>query len=101
MMCNWLLILKFFQWSNNLVPEELRCQETFRGDADGSNLASLVTERRLKESLYFEIIALYDRGKLWEKSIEVCEELQEQYEKHTFEYEKLSNLLVMSDEAPP
>ena len=67
------------------------------------------THDQLKKKLYGEIIQLFDEGdvsivdcftkndfnffKAWEKAIEVCKELQIQYEQ-SFEYDNLSSLLV-------
>lgn len=52
------------------------------------------TERQLKEVLYYEIVELFDKGKLWEKGITLCKELAEQYEKETFDYIQLGELLT-------
>ncbi|XP_071827704.1 dedicator of cytokinesis protein 1-like isoform X3 [Apostichopus japonicus] len=52
------------------------------------------TERQLKEVLYYEIVELFDKGKLWEKGIILCKELAEQYEKETFDYIQLGELLT-------
>jgi len=52
-----------------------------------------MTEGALKESLYGRIIDLYDQGKLWEKSLEICSELRSRYEAEV-NYAKLEKLMV-------
>ncbi|XP_022091656.1 dedicator of cytokinesis protein 1-like isoform X3 [Acanthaster planci] len=51
------------------------------------------TERQLKELLYYDIVDFFDKGKMWEKGILLCKELQNQYEKELFDYIQLSELL--------
>ncbi|XP_033633193.1 dedicator of cytokinesis protein 1-like isoform X1 [Asterias rubens] len=51
------------------------------------------TERQLKELLYYDIIDFFDKGKMWEKGILMCKELQIQYEKELFDYIQLGELL--------
>ncbi|CAH1170856.1 unnamed protein product [Phaedon cochleariae] len=50
------------------------------------------THRQLKEVLYYAIIENYSKGKMWECAIKKCQELAEQYEQATFDYERLSDL---------
>ena len=50
------------------------------------------THRELKEQLYKDIIELFDKGKMWEKAIEICEELCLQYKTETFDYGQLSEI---------
>ena len=47
-------------------------------------------ELELKEQLYKEIIDLFDKGKMWEKALQICEELSSQYKNELFDYGKLS-----------
>jgi len=47
-----------------------------------------------KEDLYNRIINCYDKGKAWEKSIELCKELAEQYETMTLDFLSLKNILL-------
>ncbi|XP_062566377.1 dedicator of cytokinesis protein 1-like isoform X2 [Saccostrea cucullata] len=51
------------------------------------------THRELKESLYYDIISFYDKGKMWEKGIELTKELVHLYEEELFDYERLSVIL--------
>ncbi|XP_065221520.1 dedicator of cytokinesis protein 2 isoform X3 [Planococcus citri] len=51
------------------------------------------THRQLKEALYQEMIAFFDKGKMWECAVCICKELVRQYEEETFDYDKLSALL--------
>ncbi|XP_056641342.1 dedicator of cytokinesis protein 1 isoform X3 [Diorhabda sublineata] len=48
--------------------------------------------RQLKEELYYGIIENYSKGKMWECAIKKCQELAEQYEEETFDYDRLSDL---------
>lgn len=48
------------------------------------------THRQLKESLYYEIIEHFNRGKQYECAIDMCKELAQQYENETYDYHKLS-----------
>ncbi|XP_066992689.2 dedicator of cytokinesis protein 3 [Anabrus simplex] len=50
-------------------------------------------EWQRKEQLYLQIIHYFDRGKCWEKGIPLCKELAELYERHLFDYSKLSDIL--------
>lgn len=63
------------------------------------------TESQLKERLYLSIIEYFDRGKCWEEGIPLIKELTEQYEKTSFDYAKLSSILVSvcpsEDAIPP
>ncbi|KAH9453439.1 hypothetical protein Pst134EA_024315 [Puccinia striiformis f. sp. tritici] len=47
-----------------------------------------------KETLYFRILDFLSKGKAWESGIQICKELQEQYEHVTFDYERLSEVLA-------
>jgi len=47
-----------------------------------------------KELLYFQAIDFFERGKGWEKAIDLMEELRLQYQEVFFDYEKLSNILA-------
>ncbi|CAF0752403.1 unnamed protein product [Rotaria sp. Silwood1] len=55
--------------------------------------STVKTHDQLKKKLYRDIIQLFDEGDAWEKAIEVCKELQIQYEQ-SFEYDNLSSLLL-------
>lgn len=52
------------------------------------------TQRQMKMSLYSQIIDYCDRGQAWEMAIQFCKELADQYERETFEYQKLTDLLT-------
>ncbi|WAR56682.1 hypothetical protein PtB15_7B532 [Puccinia triticina] len=47
-----------------------------------------------KETLYFRILEFLSKGKAWESGIQICKELQEQYEHVSFDYERLSEVLA-------
>jgi len=47
-----------------------------------------------KEALYLSILDLLSKGRAWETAIGLCKELQQQYELHTFSYQRLSELLT-------
>ncbi|XP_056005673.1 dedicator of cytokinesis protein 1-like isoform X3 [Ostrea edulis] len=51
------------------------------------------THRELKENLYYDIISFFDKGKMWEKGIELTKELVHLYEEELFDYERLSVIL--------
>uniref|UniRef100_A0A8C8SEJ3 Dedicator of cytokinesis 5 n=1 Tax=Pelusios castaneus TaxID=367368 RepID=A0A8C8SEJ3_9SAUR len=51
------------------------------------------SQQELKEKLYQEIICFFDKGKMWEKAIQLSKELADTYENKVFDYEGLSNLL--------
>lgn len=74
----------FFQWTDDTVRPSLLPQ----------SYGACTTERTLKEKLYYEILALFDKGQLWERAIQICQELQKDYEENTFDYLKLGGLLV-------
>lgn len=51
------------------------------------------THRELKETLYFEIMEYFDKGKQWECAIDMCKVLARQYEEEIYDYIKLAELL--------
>lgn len=55
---------------------------------------SQTTNRELKEPLYYDIINLFEQGKIWEEGIKLCKELALQYEQETFQYTELAKILV-------
>ncbi|KAM8705044.1 hypothetical protein ACLKA7_009497 [Drosophila subpalustris] len=48
-----------------------------------------------KERLYHEILKYFDKGKCWEKGIPLCKELAQLYETRRFDYNKLSDILIL------
>ncbi|MBW0469397.1 hypothetical protein O181_009112 [Austropuccinia psidii MF-1] len=47
-----------------------------------------------KETLYYRILDYFSNGQAWESGIQICKELQEQYENVSFAYQKLSEVLA-------
>ena len=56
------------------------------------NNRKCTNHRKLKEQLYKDIIDLFEKGKMWEKALEICKELSAQYELQTFDYSEMSKL---------
>ncbi|CAF4936042.1 unnamed protein product, partial [Rotaria magnacalcarata] len=79
-----MLHAKLLDWDPDKVLEEVHMKYT-------QTHQSVKTHDQLKKKLYRDIIQLFDDGDAWEKSIEVCKELQIQYEQ-SFEYVNLSAL---------
>ncbi|XP_073817677.1 dedicator of cytokinesis spg [Musca autumnalis] len=52
-------------------------------------------EWQRKEQLYHEILKYFDKGKCWEKGIPLCKELALLYETKRFDYNKLSEILIL------
>ena len=52
------------------------------------------SEFKRKEGLYNRIIDCFERGKAWEKGVELCKELAEQYESVTLDFLSLKNILL-------
>lgn len=52
------------------------------------------THRQLKMQIYTQIIEYCDKGQAWEMAIQFCKELADQYERETFEFQKLSDILT-------
>ncbi|KAG7491049.1 hypothetical protein JOB18_047986 [Solea senegalensis] len=52
------------------------------------------TQQELKERLFQEIICYLDKGKMWEKAIELCKQLAKMHESHMFDFMELSQLLI-------
>lgn len=67
-------------WSDNVLAE----QGEFPAES----------QRQRKEKLYLIAIDYFDKGKNWEKSIELIKELSHQFENVTFNYSRLAVLLV-------
>ncbi|CAF1392432.1 unnamed protein product [Adineta ricciae] len=81
-----MLHARLLDWDPEKVLEEVHLKY--------SRIHSTVkTHDQLKKKLYGEIIQLFDEGDAWEKAIDVCKELQIQYEQ-SFEYDNLSSLLL-------
>uniref|UniRef100_A0A3Q2E7W2 Dedicator of cytokinesis 5 n=1 Tax=Cyprinodon variegatus TaxID=28743 RepID=A0A3Q2E7W2_CYPVA len=57
---------------------------------DGSHVW---TQQELKERLFQEIICYLDKGKMWEKAIELGKQLAKMHESHMFDFMELSELL--------
>uniref|UniRef100_A0A8C9ZKT8 Dedicator of cytokinesis 5 n=1 Tax=Sander lucioperca TaxID=283035 RepID=A0A8C9ZKT8_SANLU len=51
------------------------------------------TQQELKERLFLEIISYLDKGKMWEKAIELGKQLAKMHESHMFDFMELSQLL--------
>uniref|UniRef100_A0A3B3YXL9 Dedicator of cytokinesis 5 n=1 Tax=Poecilia mexicana TaxID=48701 RepID=A0A3B3YXL9_9TELE len=51
------------------------------------------TQQELKERLFQEIICYLDKGKMWEKAIELGKQLAKMHEIHMFDFMELSELL--------
>lgn len=69
-------------WSDSVLPPLLK----------SSRYNYCQSHRELKESLYHNIMDYFDKGKMWECALQVCQELAKQYEEETFDYEALSEL---------
>ncbi|KAK3095553.1 hypothetical protein FSP39_016043 [Pinctada imbricata] len=78
-----LLHVNLLQWSDDNLDQMLK----------SSWYPEAVTHRELKESLYYDIISHFDKGKMWEKGIELCKELVRLYEEELFDYERLSVIM--------
>ncbi|XP_023592526.1 dedicator of cytokinesis protein 5 [Trichechus manatus latirostris] len=78
-----LLHAELLQWSDKPCVPHLLQRDSYY----------VYTQQELKEKLYQEIIAYFDRGKMWEKAIKLSKELAETYESKVFDYEGLGNLL--------
>lgn len=52
-------------------------------------------EWQRKEQLYHEIVKYFDKGKCWEKGIPLCKDLSHFYETRRFDYNSLSDILIM------
>jgi dedicator of cytokinesis protein 1 len=72
-------------WSEDECPSHLR-----------SPLQPLLlcqSQWEMKEALYYEIINYFDKAKMWECALEICDELRSQYADETYNYALLSPLL--------
>ncbi|KAL3976155.1 NADH dehydrogenase (ubiquinone) Fe-S protein 7 [Sarotherodon galilaeus] len=79
-----LLHAELLEWSDkpcaaHLIP---------RGDGE-----HVWTQQELKERLFQEIICYLDKGKMWEKAIEMGKQLAKMHESHMFDFMELSQLL--------
>lgn len=52
-------------------------------------------EWQRKEQLYHEIVKYFDKGKCFEKAIPMCKDLSHFYETRRFDYNSLSEILIM------
>ncbi|KAL8560337.1 hypothetical protein ACOMHN_006068 [Nucella lapillus] len=78
-----MLYAKLLQWSDENLPPMLQT----------SKYPEAWSHRDLKEQLYYEIISYFEKGEMWEKGIEMCEELAALYRDELFDYSHLSKLL--------
>uniref|UniRef100_A0AAX7SZY8 Dedicator of cytokinesis 5 n=1 Tax=Astatotilapia calliptera TaxID=8154 RepID=A0AAX7SZY8_ASTCA len=79
-----LLHAELLEWSDkpcaaHLIP---------RGDGE-----HVWTQQELKERLFQDIICYLDKGKMWEKAIELGKQLAKMHESHMFDFMELSQLL--------
>lgn len=79
-------------WSRNVLPPSSALPAVHISQRHSQ--APLETERQLKERLYLSIIEYFDKGKCWEEGIPLIKELATFYEKSSFDYAKLSSILV-------
>ncbi len=75
-----LLHAELLQWSEELLDEQ--------GDFPSE------TSRQRKEKLLRMANDYLDKGKMWEKAIDLMRELRIQYETIVFDYQKLADILV-------
>uniref|UniRef100_A0A803SYK9 Dedicator of cytokinesis 5 n=1 Tax=Anolis carolinensis TaxID=28377 RepID=A0A803SYK9_ANOCA len=78
-----LLHAELLQWSDKPCAPHLLQRDSYY----------VYSQLELKEKLYEEIIAFFNKGKMWEKAIQLSKELAEMYENKVFDYERLGNLL--------
>ncbi|XP_065556971.1 dedicator of cytokinesis protein 1-like isoform X2 [Artemia franciscana] len=74
---------QLLDWSDDPVTDVLL----------GAKKGNWKTQREFKESLYLEMIELFDKGRMWEGALKFCKELIHEYEEEVFHYDKLSKLL--------
>ncbi|XP_059148668.1 dedicator of cytokinesis protein 1-like isoform X3 [Physella acuta] len=79
-----ILYTKLLQWSDEPLVPMLQ---------NNSKYPDAKTNRELKEKLYYDIISYFDQGKMWEKGIELCDELCTLYRFELFDYNSLKNIL--------
>lgn len=75
---------QLLRWSDEPLPALLLT----------SRHPNTTSHRQLKEALYLDSVDLFDRGKMWECALSLCKELARQYEEETYEYGRLSALLI-------
>uniref|UniRef100_A0A670JNC5 Dedicator of cytokinesis 5 n=1 Tax=Podarcis muralis TaxID=64176 RepID=A0A670JNC5_PODMU len=78
-----LLHAELLQWSDKPCAPHLLQRDSYY----------VYSQQELKEKLYQEIIVFFDKGKMWEKAIQLSKELADMYENKVFDYEGLGNLL--------
>ncbi|XP_062366746.1 dedicator of cytokinesis protein 5 isoform X3 [Cinclus cinclus] len=78
-----LLHAELLQWSEKPCVPHLLQRDTY----------CVYSQQELKEKLYQEIISFFDRGKMWEKAIQLSKELADMYENKVFDYEGIGDLL--------
>ncbi|XP_048369537.1 dedicator of cytokinesis protein 5 isoform X1 [Sphaerodactylus townsendi] len=78
-----LLHAELLQWSDKPCVPHLLQRDSYY----------VYSQQELKEKLYQEIIAFLDKGKMWEKAIQLSKELADMYENKVFDYEGLGSLL--------
>ncbi|XP_055899924.1 dedicator of cytokinesis protein 1-like isoform X3 [Biomphalaria glabrata] len=78
-----LLYTRLLQWSDEALAPMLQ----------NNKFPDAMTNRELKEKLYYETISYFDKGKMWEKGIELCEELCLLYRDELFDYVSLGKIL--------
>ncbi|KAH9503217.1 Dedicator of cytokinesis protein 1 [Bulinus truncatus] len=78
-----MLYTRLLQWSDEPLAAMLQ----------NHKYPDALTNRELKERLYYDIIFYFDKGKMWEKGIELCEELCMLYKDELFDYISLGKIL--------
>ncbi|XP_026884955.2 dedicator of cytokinesis protein 5 isoform X1 [Electrophorus electricus] len=80
-----LLHAELLEWSEKLCAPHLIPR--------GALGAPACTQQELKERLFQEIICYLDKGKMWEKAIEMSKQLGKMHENQIFDFMELSHLL--------
>ncbi|XP_053406382.1 dedicator of cytokinesis protein 1-like [Mercenaria mercenaria] len=78
-----ILYAKLLNWSDDRLSTILQSER----------FPEATTHRELKEMLYHHIIQYFEKGKMWEKGIDLCKEISGLYENELFDFEKLSWIL--------
>ena len=79
-------------WHDILINPTVMCCQSF---INFDLLFPNSQEWQRKEQLYGQIIALFDKSKLWEYAVPLCKELCDLYENRIYDYHKLSSILSL------
>ncbi|KAJ5077789.1 dedicator of cytokinesis [Anaeramoeba ignava] len=82
-------VIEQLPWSDSLLEDEMKVGQFYYPKHSSSSR---------KEHIYMNIVELFDKGKYWEKAIQITNILRDRFQNETFEFIKLADILLTKSE---